>query len=370
MSIARYYTLGRTGLRVSRLALGTMTFGTEWGWGSDAATARAVFDRYLDAGGNFFDTADVYTGGRSEMLLGEFVRDARARDRVVIATKYTFNDSFGGAHPDANTGGNQRKNLLRALDGSLQRLGTDYVDLYLMHAWDQVTPVEEVMRTLDDVVRAGKVRHVGFSDVPAWIAARAQTLAEWRGWEPLAALQLEYSLVERNIEREYTSLATTLGAGIMAWSPLASGLLSGKYRPGAGEGRLAQLKDSTNPAFQKFSERNWAIVAELERVANELGLPMAQVALNWVVNRPGVASVIVGASNVDQLEANLKALDVALPPEMLARLDAVSRPERQFPYYFFEPGMQAMITGGVTVGDKPPGYIAPVLIEGAGAGVT
>src|SRR6185437_763329 len=196
MAIDHYYTLGNSGLRVSRLALGTMTFGTEWGWGSDEAGSKQIFDAYLDAGGNFFDTADLYTSGTSETWLGKFVADRKARDRAVIATKFTFN-----ADPtNPNGGGNGRKNILRAVEGSLRRLGTDYIDLYLLHAWDQITPPEEVMRTLDDLVRAGKVRHVGLSDVPAWYASRAQTIAEFRGYEPLCALQLEYSLTERSIE--------------------------------------------------------------------------------------------------------------------------------------------------------------------------
>ena len=370
MSTNHYYSLGRSGLRVSRLALGAMTFGTDWGWGSDEAGARAVFDRYLEAGGNFIDTADVYTGGNSERMLGRFVRDAGIRDEVVIATKYTFGGTLSGGKSDPNTGGNQRKNMLRAIDGSLKRLGTDYVDLYLMHAWDQITPVEEVMRTFDDLVRAGKVRHVGFSDVPAWYAARAQTLAEWRGWEPLAALQLEYSLAERNIEREFMPLATTLGMGVMAWSPLASGLLTGKYRRDQREGgRLDQMKDTTNPAFMKFTERNFAIVDVLDRVAKAIDRSMAQVALNWAVHRPGIGSVIVGASKPEQIEDNLRALDFTLPAELAAELEAVSRPERQFPYYFFESNMQGMMYGGATVGDKPDGYTTPVRVTGAGAGV-
>lgn len=232
-----YYTLGRTGLRVSRLALGTMTFGTEWGWGSDKETARQLFNAYADAGGNFFDTADLYTNGTSEAWLGEFVAERGLRDKAVIATKFTYNPEPG----NPNAGGNGRKNILRAVDGSLKRLGTDYIDLYLLHTWDRLTPAEEVMRTLDDLVRAGKIRHAGLSDVPAWYASRAQTLAEWRGYEPISALQLEYSLIERNIEREFTDLGTQHGMGIMVWSPLGSGLLSGKYRPsndgGSGDGR-------------------------------------------------------------------------------------------------------------------------------------
>lgn len=367
MSNTAYYTLGRSGLRVSRLSLGVMTFGTEWGWGSDKAAAQAIFDAYVDAGGNFIDTADVYTNGTSETWLGEFVKARGLRDELVLATKFTFN--LGERNP--NIGGNGRKNILRAVEGSLKRLGTDYIDMLYLHAWDQITPTEEVMRTLDDLVRAGKLRHIGLSDVPAWYAARAQTLAEWRGFEPVSALQMQYSLVERNIEHEYTRLATELGMGITVWSPLASSLLSGRYRPDAApEGRLAAMKDNGNPAFQHMTERNWGIVAELEKVANEIGRPMAQVALNWVANRPGVASVIVGASKPEQLAVNLGALEFTLPAELAARLDAVSQPSVPFPYYFFTNAMQGMMYGGATVGDKPDGYRAPVRVIGSGSGVS
>ncbi|MCA9519075.1 MAG: aldo/keto reductase, partial [Myxococcales bacterium] len=290
------YTLGRTGLRVTRLALGAMTFGSDWGWGADEAASRALFDRYLDAGGNFVDTADLYCGGESERMLGRFVADAGARDRLVIATKYGYSASLGGAPASANTGGNHRKNLVRAVEGSLARLGTDYIDLLWTHIWDRLTPVDEVARALDDLVRAGKVRYVGLSNAPAWYAARAQTLAELRGWEPIAALQLEYSLVERQLELEHADAAQHLGMGLVAWSPLGSGVLTGKYRPGgAGEGRLAVMKDSGNPVFDKLTPANFAILEVVEAVARELGRTPAQVALNWVATRPGVASVIVGA---------------------------------------------------------------------------
>src|SRR5438128_685746 len=229
MSLTHYYTLGRSSLRVSRLALGTMTFGTEWGWGSDQENAREIFQRYVDAGGNFIDTADVYTKGSSETWLGEFMAERGNRDRLVVATKFS--------HPseprNPNACGNGRKHMMKAVEASLKRLRTDYIDLYFLHTWDLVTPVDEVMRTFDDLVTQGKVRHIGLSDVPAWYASRAQALAEFRGYEPVCALQLEYSLVERNLESEFTRLATDYGMGIMAWSPLASGLLSGKYRRGA-----------------------------------------------------------------------------------------------------------------------------------------
>lgn len=364
-----YYTLGNTGLKVSRLALGTMTFGDDWGWGADEANARQLFDTYLEAGGNLIDTADLYTNGNSERMLGRFVKESGTRDRVIISTKFSYNAEPG----NPNAGGNGRKNILRAVEGSLQRLGTDYIDVYMLHTWDQVTPAAEVMQTLDDLVRAGKVRYVALSDAPAWYVAQAQTLAQERHLELISTVQLEYSLVERNIEFEYTALAKALGTSIMAWSPLGSGLLSGKYKPseqgGEGSGRLAMLANSGNPAFDKFTEKNWAIVTELEKVAKELNRSMAQVALNWVANRPAVASVLIGATKLHQLQDNLAALEFDIPAELQQRLEQVSCPEARFPYTFFESGIQGMITGGTTVGDKPNSYHHPILVKGAGAGV-
>ena len=366
-----YYTLGNSGLKVSRLALGTMTFGDDWGWGADAANSRAIFDAYLAAGGNFIDTADLYTNGNSERLLGRFIKETSTRDQVVVATKFSYNGQPG----NPNFGGNGRKNILRAIEGSLRRLDTDYIDLYILHTWDRVTPAAEVMRTFDDLVRSGKVRHVGISDAPAWYMAQAQTLAHERGYEALVTAQLEYSLAERNIEHEFVPFAQNLGAGIMVWSPLASGLLSGKYKPtqsanaAAGSGRLATTAGSGNPAFEKFTPRNFAIVAELEKVAAELGRSMAQVAVNWVANRPAVASVLIGATKLTQLQDNLAALDFTLPPNLLARLDAISAPPTPFPYTFFTDGMQGMINGGATVGDKPAGYRPPILVDAKGVGV-
>jgi aryl-alcohol dehydrogenase-like predicted oxidoreductase len=347
-----------------------MTFGTEWGWGTDKETARQLVNTYVDAGGNFFDTADLYTNGTSETWLGEFIAERGLRDQAVIATKFTYNAQTG----NPNAGGNGRKNILRAVEGSLKRLGIDYIDLYILHTWDRVTPAEEVMRTFDDLVRAGKVRHVGLSDVPAWYASRAQAIAEFRGYEPLSALQLEYSLAERHIEQEFTDLGTQHGMGIMVWSPLASGLLSGKYRPGessgTGQGRLEALKSSSNPAFQRFTERNWAIAAELEGVAKIMNRSMAEIAINWVANRPGVASVIVGATKLKQLQENIAALSFDIPAELKQRLDAVSAPERTFPYIFFGSELQGMIHGGATVGSKRQGYFPTVEISGTGAGVS
>lgn len=368
MSLDEYFTLGRSGLRVSRLALGTMTFGSGWGWGADAGVSRAMFDRYLAAGGNFIDTADLYTNGESETLLGRFIADSGSRDRVVLATKFSYNAEPG----NPNAGGNGRKNILRAVEGSLRRLNTDYIDLYLLHTWDRITPAEEVLRTLDDLTRAGKIRYAGLSDVPAWYAARIQTLAHAHHLQPLVNLQLQYSLAERNIEREYTDLALELGYGITAWSPLAMGLLSGKYRPsrdGAdsdSEGRLGLFKQGGLRALQdKFTPRNFAIVSEVEQAAQQTGLSMAQVAIQWAARQPAIASVILGARTLAQFDDNLAALDKPLPDEALRKLDAVSALPQQFPYSFFDAGHQAGMYGGAGVGDKPSGYARPVWIDAA-----
>lgn len=354
-----YHPLGRTGLRVSRLALGTMTFGTQYGWGCDEATSRAMFDRYIDAGGNFVDTADVYTSGTSERWLGQFIRERNLRDQVVLATKFTHNVSNTARDP--NAAGNGRKNLLRALDASLTRLGTDYIDLYFLHTWDQLTPVEEVVRTLDDLVRAGKIRHYALSDVPAWYAARAKTLAECRGLEAPCALQMEYSLVERGIEYEFTAMSQELDMGLIAWSPLASGFLSGKYRanvaaPEQNDGRLRTTAKVATPALSKFTPRNWALIAELEAVARELGRPMAQVAVNWVANRPAVSSVLLGATSLAQLDETLPALDFAIPAELEARLDLAGRLPPVFPYAFIDT-MAPRMHAGASIELKPPRYL-------------
>ena len=368
MALDQYYTLGRSGLRVSRLALGTMTFGDDWGWGAAEDAARAMFDRYLDAGGNFVDTADLYTEGTSETMLGKFIEETGTRDRVVLATKFSYNAQPG----NPNAGGNGRKNILRAVEGSLRRLRTDYIDLYLLHTWDRVTPAEEVLRTLDDLVRAGKIRYAGLSDVPAWYAARIQTLAQAHHLQPLVNLQLQYSLAERNIEREYAPLAQELGYGITAWSPLGMGLLSGKYRPsktgddGTGDGRIQALKGSGLVSLlDKFTPRNWAIVGAVERVAREHGLSMAQTAIQWAARRPAIGSVILGARTLEQFDDNLAALDKLLPDQALRELDEVSALPQQFPYSFFDQAQQERIHGGVAVGDKPAGYAPPVFVDAA-----
>jgi aryl-alcohol dehydrogenase-like predicted oxidoreductase len=342
-----FRTLGRTGLKVSPLGMGVMTYG----WGADKQAARTIFDVYRARGGNFFDTADLYSGGESESWLGEFVEDSRSRDALVVATKFSFNAQPG----NPNAGGNGRKNILRALEGSLRRLRTDYVDLYILHAWDRVTPVDEVMRTLDDLVSAGKVRHIGMSDVPAWYASRAQTLAEARGYEPIASLQLEYSLVSRSLEREHVPLAAETNISIVPWSPLASGFLTGKYRRVdgriTGSGRVFDHKDSGNPTLEKFAkrDRNWDVLDAVLKAAEELGKTPTEVALAWVLGRPQVTSVLVGATRAEQLELNLNALDLALPPEIERQLTNISRPESTELDHFFEPTMQSMVHGGAQV---------------------
>src|SRR5580700_11691 len=254
----RYRLLGHSGLRVSEICLGTMTFGEDWGWGSSKDEARKMYDAYREAGGNFIDTANLYTMGTSEKFVGEFIRTHRAE--VVLATKYT-NAAPG---KDPNAGGNQRKNMVQAIEASLKRLGTDFIDLYWLHIWDQLTPVEEVMRGFDDLVRAGKVLYAGVSDAPAWWIAQANTLANLRGWTPFVALQIEYSLIERTVERELTPMAKSLGLGITAWSPLAGGVLTGKYheKTPAQDGRLAT---ANMRQFKPDEERALRIVAAVKK---------------------------------------------------------------------------------------------------------
>ncbi|ADJ49192.1 oxidoreductase protein [Amycolatopsis mediterranei S699] len=351
MALDQYYLLGRSGLRVSRLALGTMNFGTggfHAAYGKTEAEARPIFRKYLDEGGNFVDTADFYTAGESETILGKLIAETHSRDRVVLTTKFT--NTVDPADP--NAGGNGRKHLIRALDASLRRLGTDYVDVYLLHTWDRITPVEEVVRTFDDLVRAGKIRYPGLSDVPSWYAARAQSLTEAHSLAPMVTLQLPYSLVERQIETEHVPMAQHLGLGVTAWSPLAGGVLTGKYRDG-GAGRLS---DGTG-----WTERTPQVLEPLEEVATKLGVTMAQVAINWVATQPGIAAAIVGASSAEQLGKSMAALDFALPAELRTLLDEASAVPPASVYRMFTPAYQHWIVSpDLKIGDKPAGYAPPV----------
>ena len=347
MKLTDYRTLGRSGLIVSPLSLGTMTFGTKR-WGAADEAAQAIFNQYVDAGGNFIDTADVYAGGRSEELVGQYIADRSLRDQVVLATKFSFSVGPGGANASAgnpNTGGNGRKNIHRALEGSLRRLKTDYVDLYWMHVWDTVTPVEELLQSLGDLVRAGKIRYFAFSDLPAWYAAKAATLAQVHHVPSPIALQMEYSLVERTIEQEHVPAARECGLSIVPWSPLAGGFLSGKYKRGdgdnkaGGEGRLS----GSNPfGDSKFTDRNWDILDALRAVAGEMDRPVAQVALAWILAQPGVGSVLIGASKTEQLTDNIASLDIQFTPQQLQTLTEKSAPALMGVYPIFMPQTQIL----------------------------
>jgi aryl-alcohol dehydrogenase-like predicted oxidoreductase len=345
-----YQLLGRGGLRVSDLCLGTMTFGEDWGWGAGKDEARRIYEAYRGAGGNFIDTANVYTGGSSEKFVGEFI--AGHRDEVVLATKYSNAVSaVTGVNGDPNAGGNQRKNMVRAVEASLKRLGTDYIDLCWLHVWDALTPAEEVMRAFDDLVRAGKVLYVGISDAPAWVVSKSNTLAALRGWTPYVGLQIEYSLLERTVEQELLPMARDFGLSILAWSPLRNGVLSGKYLPENANGVVNGRMNS--PMMKGFGFRaddptTDAVVRETVAVANELGVSAAQVALAWLRTRPAAVIPIVGARKLTQFEDNLRSLDIVLSSEQRERLDRVSAVPLGFPQkYYKNDSVQAMLYGGL-----------------------
>lgn len=343
MNLTDYRTLGRSGLIVSPLALGTMTFGTGR-WGASPEVSGKIFGAYVEAGGNFVDTADVYAGGESERLVGRFIAERKMRDEVVLATKYGFNASRGQPH----AGGNGRKHVRQALEASLKRLGTDYVDLYWMHVWDMVTPVEETVQTLGDLVREGLIRYYAFSDLPAWYGVKAQALSQVHGVPGPVALQLEYSLVARQVEAEHVSGAREAGLGLVPWSPLAGGFLSGKYNREQQDvsGRLS----GSNPfGNSKFTEANWRTLDALKEVAAEVNRPPAQVALAWVVGRPGVTSTLIGASKVEQLQDNLAALELRLSPAQTRTLTDASVTDPNTPEGFFSPDLRRMVFGGVDV---------------------
>lgn len=345
MSLDHYLTLGNSGLRVSPFCLGAMTFGEDWGWGSDVAESEAILSRYFERGGNFIDTANAYTKGHSETIIGDHLRNGSVdRDRVVIATKF-----FANLYPgDPNGGGASRKSLTAACDQSLRRLKTDYIDLYWMHLWDRFTPIEETMRALDDLVRAGKVRYIGFSDTPAWKTAQAQVLAQFRGWTPLVALQIEYSLIERTVEGELMPMAQELGLGVAPWSPLRGGVLTGKYTR---ENAKTANPDRGSRVTAFLNEETFVVIDEVMRVAEALETTPAAVALAWVQAKPGVTSTIIGARTMDQLEQNLAGLDVRLGAEQMEALDNVSEPALVFPMSFLQ-AASTIMHAGATVNDE------------------
>jgi len=325
----RYRLLGNSGLRVSEAALGTMTFGEDWGWGSGKGEAHKVYEAFREAGGNFIDTANLYTNGTSESLLGEFMQGHR--ETMVLATKYTNS----APSKDVNASGNQRKNMVQAVEASLKRLRTDYIDLYWVHIWDQITPVEEVMRGLDDLVRQGKVLYAGISDAPAWWIAQANTLASLRGWSPFVGLQIEYSLIERSVERELIPMAKALNIGVTAWSPLSNGVLTGKYH-GHGSSDQARMTGEMMKTFLPEKQRTERIVAAVKIVSDQTNQSMAQVALAWLRYRPVPVIPIVGARKLSQLQDNLASFDLSLSNEQVKTLDAASHIELGFPNDFYE----------------------------------
>lgn len=325
----KYRLMGSSGLRVSELALGAMTFGAR-DWGVEKEESRKVYDGFREAGGNFIDTANIYSGGRSEEFLSEFM--AEERERIVLATKFT------GAtrRRDVNAAGNNRKNMMDSVHASLKRLGTDYIDLYWVHARDFSTPIDEVMRGLDDLVRQGKVLYVGVSDTPAWEVSRANTLAELRGWSRFVGLQIRYSLLDRAVERDLLPMAKAMDLTVTPWDTLGSGILTGKYNEDAAQkGRAAMRGD--------LKERDLGIAAEVVRLAEEIGRTPAQVALNWVRGGPGVIVPLVGARTREQLDDNLGCLEFELDAEQRQRLDEASRIELGFPHDF----LQEMMPRGI-----------------------
>ncbi|MCB9477742.1 MAG: aldo/keto reductase [Deltaproteobacteria bacterium] len=324
----RYKLLGKSGLRVSEMCLGTMSIGEDWGWGADLAESRKIFETFATAGGNFVDTANKYTNGTSEKYTGEIVN--LEREWWVVATKYTLSMR----DDDPNASGNHRKNMVQAVDASLKRLNLDYIDLLWVHAWDRHTPVEETMRALDDLVRSGKVLYIGVSDTPAWVVSRANTLAELRGWTSFVGLQIEYSLIQRTVERALTPMAEALDLAVLAWAPLGGGLLTGKYRKDNPKAEGTDSKRAGNNAFRAANKKNMEIVEKLCKIADKIGCTPAQLAMRWVADRPGVTIPLVGARTEAQIKDSLGYLDVTLDPKLAKQLDDVSAVELGFPHDF------------------------------------
>jgi aryl-alcohol dehydrogenase-like predicted oxidoreductase len=348
MPLDHYVTLGRSGLRVSPLCLGAMTFGEDLGWGSSVEESQRIMDRFIELGGNFIDTANFYTKSHSEQIIGEHIGQHSARrDRLVIATKFS-----GNLYPgDPNGGGSGRKSIFAACENSLRRLQTDYIDLYWLHNWDVNTPIEETMAALEALVQSGKVRYLGVSDTPAWKVAEANVTARFRGWSAFIGLQIEYSLLERTVEQELVPMALELGLGITPWSPLKSGALSGKYR----RDNAGDVKADRAAFLEPFlGEKTYLIVDELGAIAGAHESTVARVALAWVTAQPGVTSTIIGARRLAQLDDNVKALEVKLSSDELGRLDALTKPELGFPQ-----NMQPWFPGIHNGGTRVNGVYAP-----------
>ena len=325
----RYRLLGPSGLRVSEICLGTMSFGDQWGFGADEATSHQVMDAYAEAGGNFLDTANKYHGGQTEEIVGNWLQNRR--DHMVVATKYTL----AMDHGDPNSAGNHRKNLVRSVEDSLRRLKTDYIDLLWVHAWDDQTPWQETMRALDDVVRSGKVLYVGVSDTPAWVVSAANVFAELRGWTPFVGLQIEYSLLQRTPERDLLPMAEEFGLSVVGWAPLSAGVLTGKYTRGGAE---ESLRKGANDSRGRTSGKSLLVAREVDAVADELGVSSAQVALAWVQAQGYRYIPIVGARKVSQIQDSLGAPSVTLGEEHVRRLNEISSISMGFPHDFLASG--------------------------------
>jgi len=324
-----YRLLGPSGLRVSEICLGTMSFGQDWGFGADEPTSHAVLDAFEEAGGTFIDTANKYHNGQTEEYLGRWLRAAQGRrHRQVVATKYTLSMD----HEDPNAAGNHRKNMVHSVEESLRRMQTDHIDLLWVHAWDDWTPWPETLRALDDLVRSGKVLYVGISDTPAWVVSAAQVAAELRGWSPFVGLQIEYSLIQRTPDRDLLPMAAHFGLSVLAWAPLGGGVLTGKYT--RDKGTIDSLRKDGNDARGRTAERNLEIARTVDAIADELGCSSAQVATAWVSAQGYGMIPLVGARKVSQITDTLGAVDVQLTQEHLQRLDALSRVEAGFPHDF------------------------------------
>ncbi|KAA3611981.1 MAG: aldo/keto reductase [Calditrichaeota bacterium] len=320
----RYKLLGKSGLRVSEICLGTMTFGEEWGFGANKEESKKVFDTYSKKGGNFIDTANRYTNGTSEKYVGEFIKSQR--EHFVLATKYTLYEQAG----DPNRAGNHRKNMIQSVEASLKRLNTEYIDVLYLHAWDFLTPVDEIMRTFDDLIRQGKIFYAAISDTPAWRIAQANTIANLRGLSPFIGLQVEYSLMQRTPERDLLPMAKAFDIGITAWAPIAGGALTGKYlKNREAEGRVKEHS-------QRRNERNTKIAEAVVEVAGQIGKTPAQVAIRWTMQQNQVVIPIVGARTLEQIEDNLNAADFVLNPEQMDKLNNVSKIEVGFPHDFLQ----------------------------------
>ncbi len=335
-----YKLLGKSGLRVSELCLGTMTFGEDWGWGSSKEDSRKIFDHFAEAGGNFIDTASNYTNGTSERFVGEFI--AQDRDFFVVATKYTLRRP-GSSAKDLNAGGNHRKNMMRTVEASLKRLNTEYIDLLYLHMWDRTTPVDEVLRGLDDLVRSGKILYAGISDTPAWVASQAQAIAELRGWSRFIAYQAEYSLLERGAERDVLPMARHMGMSVLAFAILGAGVLTGKFNASGGPAEHTRAR--------KASDEEKAAADVIMQVAAEAGRTPSQVAINWVRRQSPSIIPILGARRLPQVEDNLGVLGFTLSDEHLARLSAIKPPDMDYPHSFWNDFVRRDLIFGEKVDD-------------------